>query len=46
MAAFRLQFVFDQERHHLGQAHRLLFGVSKTSDIFTLFGIFLVIFML
>src|SRR5437667_6153372 len=35
MAAFRLQFVFDQERHHLGQPHRLLFGVSETSDLFT-----------
>ena len=33
--ALSLQFVFDQERHHLGQAHRLLFGVSETSDIFT-----------
>ena len=36
MTAFRLQFVFDQERHNLGQAHRLLFGISETSDIFTL----------
>ena len=36
MAAFRLQLVFDQERHHIGQAHRLLFGISETSDIFTL----------
>ena len=35
MAAFRLEFVFDQERHDLGQLLTASRKLAKTSDIFT-----------
>src|SRR5215469_13726597 len=37
MAAFRFEFVFDQEGNHLGQPDCLFLGVSETSDVFTFY---------